>query len=281
MRIANVNLKAYTDVMKKALVEEKSPLDACLESVLPGVHQWHHANNAAIASLRDDMKTMNVDIKDGLSQIVGELHQTRKRRSDQDIQLAGVLEIGRQVLLTGKPIAECNAGNLFTPQHNTTTNNNVQYTPSSPLPTPTDLTNQICGDDRAELEKHKTYMMKPKHNSLSELLSEWVGAGDFNDGYGGIEGRNNKFGASWRKHLTSYIYSRTERTVKGIRAFAEQRNISDFDACRELQEVYEQQRWSVSNMVNYFNSSGLLTKRKPRGKKVNGTSRNVSPSPAN
>jgi hypothetical protein len=81
---------------------------------------------------------------------------------------------------------------------------------SSPLPTPTmDLSNH--DRDQAELEKHKMFMLKPKHNALVDLMLEWVGVG-----YGGIEGRNNKFGARWRKQITCYIYSRTELTIKGI-----------------------------------------------------------------
>jgi hypothetical protein len=116
----NINvllLQEYTALMKRSLAEEKSPLDACLESVLPGVHQWHHANNAAISSLREDMKSMNSDMKDGLSKIVGELKETRKQRSEQDVQLVGLLlEVGCQVLLTGKPVSECNPTLFLTPQ---------------------------------------------------------------------------------------------------------------------------------------------------------------------
>jgi hypothetical protein len=263
--------------MKKALAEEKSPLDACLESVLPGVHQWHHANNAAIATLRNEMRIMTLDMKVGISQIVEELQQTRIHRSEQDVQLASLLEMGRQVLLTGKPLDEC--GLLSTPPR-TRTSANTSTTDAmlSPISTPNNddaTTNK--SNDANELEKHKSFMMRPKHKNLSDLLLEWIGVGDFNDGFGGIEGRNKKFGPSWRQHFSTYSYSRTERTVKGIRAFSKQKAISDFDACRELEPVFQEQRCSVTNMVNYFTSSGLLTKRKPRGK----INRTVSPSPPN
>lgn len=272
-------MQAFTEEMRKALAEEKSPLDACLESVLPGVHQWHHANNAAVSSLRDEMKTMNADIKDGIQQIVGELQEARQLRADQDIQIATLLDMGRQVLLTGKPIEEIatrnytnNSAPFFTPQRNSI---HLFQTPMATT-TPTNVNTQQSQDDTVEMEHHSTYVMKPQHKTLVGLLSEWVGVGDFHDEFGGIEGRNKKFGASWRKHFVAFTYSRTERTVKGIRAYAEQRTISDFDACRELQEVFEQRKFSVSNMVNYFKDQGLLTTRKPRGK-LNGP-RNVSPS---
>jgi hypothetical protein len=121
-------------------------------------------------------------------------------------------------------------------------------------------------DDDAELELHRTYTMRTKHKQLTELLSEWIGCGDFQDGFGGIEGRNKKFGAKWRKHLPKYLYSRSERTIKGIRAYAQQGQISDMDACRELQHVYEQQKHNVKNMVDYFTRTNLIHKRKARGK---------------
>lgn len=265
--------------MRKALAEEKSPLDACLESVLPGVHQWHQANNTAVVNLRDEMKTMNSDIKNGIQEIMSELQETRQHRMEQDMQLATLLDMGRQVLLTGKPIDTIQTNNNII-------NNNDFFTPQRQInfstfqmETPIDETQQF-EDNAMEIERHKTFVMKPKHKALVDLLSEWIGVGDFHDEFGGIEGRNNKFGASWRKHLVAFTYSRTERTVKGIRAYAEQRDINEFDACRELQEVYEQRKFSVSNMVNYFMEQGLLTKRKPRGK-LNRTPRNVSPSTPN
>jgi hypothetical protein len=95
------------------------------------------------------------------------------------------------------------------------------------------------------------------------LLSEWIGCGDFQDQFGGIEGRNKKFGAKWRKHLPKYIYSRTkERTIKGmIRAYAKQRKkVSDIDACREMQQVYEQKKRNVKKMVDYFTTTNLILK---------------------
>jgi hypothetical protein len=258
--------------MKKSLVEEKSPLDACLESVLPGVHQWHHANNAAVASLREDMRSMSCGLQDGFDRIVGVLTDERKHRLDQDAQLAKLLELGRNVLLTGNGSAEISNDNRFmSPERN-----RASGSPESSPMTMTPMTNQISpADNDAELERHKMYAMRPKHKLLVDLMSEWVGAGDFEDEFGGIEGRNNKFGASWRKHLVSYMYSRTERTIKGIRAYAQHNRITDFDACEELQAVYEKQKYSVANMVNYFTQVGMLTKRKPRGK-LNAQS--VSPS---
>jgi hypothetical protein len=115
---------------------------------------------------------------------------------------------------------------------------------------------------------HRSYRMKPKHKLLSQLYDEWIGEGDFHDGYGGIEGRNKEFGSRWRKHLTAYVYSRTERTIKGIRAYAQcHNNMDPHEACRQLQEIFEKERCCISNMVSYFTSNGYLKKKQPRGKR--------------
>ena len=41
--------------MKGALDSEEDPLDARLETVMPGVHQWHAANNSAVRQLTTEV----------------------------------------------------------------------------------------------------------------------------------------------------------------------------------------------------------------------------------
>jgi hypothetical protein len=43
--------------------------------------------------------------------------------------------------------------------------------------------------------------------------------------------------------------------------------LEQLDACRQLEDVYQQQqRCAVKNMVDYFTANGYLSKRKARGK---------------
>jgi hypothetical protein len=261
--------------MKQALSEEQSPLDACLESVLPGVHQWHHANQAAVALLGNDMRSMHNNMKVGFSHVIEELKETRRQRLIQEKSFVMLLDMGRRVLLTGESI-EVDAS-LLSPSRFLTQDtadrtafgtHHLRSVDESALQTSFAAlqTSDKQSDKQSAIEKLKTYTMKPKHGSFVDLLSEWIGIGDFQDDFGGIEGCNNLFGSSWRKHLSTYTYSRTERTIKCIRELATQNGIGEFDACRQLQDVYEQQRCSVKNMVDYFTTNGFLNKRKPRGK---------------
>jgi Transcriptional activator of glycolytic enzymes len=254
--------KVFKETMGKALAEEKSPLDACLETVLPGVHQWHLANNAAINRLGDRMENMAESVGNSIQCLINQVSRTEHLRNEQEQRLATLLELGASVLKNGRTAIPITG-------MKTTNNNNTQmeYSPEELSATVT------ASEDDDDLARHATYRMKPKHRSLTDLYAEWVGDGEFADGYGGISGRNKRFGARWRKHLVSYIYSRTERTVKGIMAFAEQEDITVYDACERLQESFVKCKYSVANFVVYLTSVGLLTKKKPRGKRNNSNGR--------
>jgi hypothetical protein len=162
--------------MKQALSEERSPLDACLESVLPGVHQWHHANQAAVALVSNDVKSMHNDMNMGFSHVFEELRETRRSRLAQEKSFATLLDMGRRVLLTGESI-EYNAS-LLSPSTDVT-----QETPdpTTIFGTPSDNPALQPCDKQPTIDEHKKYTMKPKHSSLVDLLSEWIGIGDFQD----------------------------------------------------------------------------------------------------
>lgn len=255
--------------MRKSLRDEKSPLDANLESVLPGVHQWHKANEQAISRLGDRVDTFAEAVAAGINTLITKVNMSEQQRADQEARLAALLEMGSNVLRGGQ--------SQLSPTRTTTTfefENGFPITPAG-APSPAGAPDTWCttttvaatvSQEETELDTHKTYRMRPKHQTLTDLYAEWMGTGDFMDEFGGIEGRNQKFGARWRKHLAPYIYSRTERTVKGIRAFAEEKRIDVYDACEQLQEQYKQCKCSCANMVSYFTTIGLLAKKKPRGK---------------
>jgi hypothetical protein len=55
--------------MEHALQHEDSPLDANLEKVLPGMHQWHQANESAMTQLKTGVDTLGNKLESGLSQL--------------------------------------------------------------------------------------------------------------------------------------------------------------------------------------------------------------------
>ena len=81
--------------------------------------------------------------------------------------------------------------------------------------------------------------MKPKHETLLDVVSEWYGLGEFQDQYGGIQDRINRYNSTskWRKKCAIHKmhFSRTQKTVKTIADFAEKEGTSVEEACMALQ----------------------------------------------
>jgi hypothetical protein len=55
-----------------------------------------------------------------------------------------------------------------------------------------------------QLAQAQVYNMRPKHENLQSLYNEWYGLGEFDDGRGGITGRDQLFGREWRLHKIHY-----------------------------------------------------------------------------
>jgi Transcriptional activator of glycolytic enzymes len=70
---------------------------------------------------------------------------------------------------------------------------------------------------------YPVYRMVKRHPSLVDMWDEWHGTGMFLDDLGGIEGRNKRFKAKWRKHFKgpqSQQYSQTKCIIESIRKYA-------------------------------------------------------------
>ncbi|MGL5915852.1 MAG: hypothetical protein ACRCZG_06290 [Culicoidibacterales bacterium] len=194
-------------------------------------------------------------VANGLAAVIKKIDSSEEQRSLQEERLATILEMGSNVLRHGRTPAQPTLTQSPTVISPTDNNNNK------------DNAHQPHQEPESVLEKQKAYRMTPKHFRLTEMYAEWVGEGDFHDEFGGIEGRNKKFGSQWRKHFPAHTYSRTERTIKGIRAYANENNMSAYDACECLQHQYEHKcKMSIAKLVDYFISMSWLKKQKPRGK---------------
>lgn len=248
--------------MRKALQEEKCPLDACLESVLPGVHQWHQANNQAVVRLGDRLDVFGEAVAGGINTLIHKVDRLEQQRAQKDRRLANMLEMGAQAFRSDQE-EPSQRSTLFEFEHG-------QRDPADSSPTGSPMqqgsVSSVLSECENKLKLHASYRMRPKHRHLTSLYDEWMGIGEFLDEYGGIEGRNKTHGARWRKHITPHIYSRTARTVDGIRAFAEEQGMDIHDACATLQTHYEARKCSVANMVKYFMEINILDKKMRRGK---------------
>ena len=82
--------------MKTALENESNPLDADLEKVLPGIHQWHQANESKLWGVKSRLDEVIDTVKQGFDGMVDVASETR---AESDKCLAGVfLSIAAKLL---------------------------------------------------------------------------------------------------------------------------------------------------------------------------------------
>jgi hypothetical protein len=111
--------------------------------------------------------------------------------------------------------------------------------------------------------------MATKHRDLNSLYNEWFGLDEFDDGEGGVHGRNQKDGAKWRKHIHNTHYSRTKRIVQAIQKLAKDEGLTEQDAIRQLQPLFEESNTSLYTMAGNLVKLGYLKQGKPRKRKAN------------
>ena len=260
----------FKDTMKQALEKEECPLDANLEKVLPGVHQWHQVTNDSVNNLSRNVNDLKSELKGELENIYSTLLTVKE---DNKMDLARVhMGIAMQLMQGG--LGDVNTVSTETVQQMLLTM--PQPTMRSPETVTTTITanatenNMPETGDPADLDVNRLYRMKPKHTSLTGVMKEWFGLEEFADELGGIQGRINMYKSTtkWRKNCMIHPqhFSRTMRTIKAVEAYARQRGIDKMDAAALLEEDFTRCDKSVACFVTYAQGEGLLCKRASRGK---------------
>ena len=258
----------YLNEMRTALENEESPLDANLESVLPGVHQWHRANEAAVKSVhgRIDtlMETVKVGLKDGFDRISS---TTALNQQLQDKRLATVFAEIAKGLLQGTVTQPT----MSPDSRSADEQGDIAMTPAMRQSGSTTTINMAdsmdCdGDESPSSFENRSYWLPSKPLSLEEIWDSWHGA---SDQHGGIVGRNKKFGAKWRKHIPPAHYSRCCRTIKAIESYAKHNKIKVEESLAQLDPIFKEECGkSVYNFVEKMQEKGFLKKAAKRGKQA-------------
>jgi Transcriptional activator of glycolytic enzymes len=100
------------------------------------------------------------------------------------------------------------------------------------------------------------------------VWNQWYSIDQHGDVYGGISGRNDPFGAKWRKRLDKQHYSRINRIVKAVSGYAAEKVIAFDEALNELEETYSTCNKNLQKFVDLMQSNGYLAKGACRGRKV-------------
>lgn len=273
--------------MSTALETEKSPLDANMETVLPGVYQWHQDNQTQLRTLTQTVEGLQELMQEGIGEVLRE-QTNRTQESDKRLaivfaniaaQLLGRGDVNGEEALAMLGLSVRDTGeaaslqDLTTPEDGMLTGTfdvttDMQVDASPPVAT----TPAPIEDD---YKSHSGFSMIHKHHSLSDLADEWFGTGKFEDAYGGIQGRNKLYGKKWRRHFKDkQLYSRTSRVIQAIETLAAREGLPIPGAVAQLENVFSKCNRSVANMVKWLQNNGLLATGKSRGthKKKSGIS---------
>jgi Transcriptional activator of glycolytic enzymes len=239
----------FKDRMEVALRNEDCPLDAKLESVLPGVHAWHKDNQTElkdvgrkINAIDEKLEMINENLARGLD-CIDEHAQQRQVQSNRRIA-ASFLDIA-QHFLSGNDGSARTVNDLM-PQLGESNGDadydddpmHVSLTEDDAL----DLTNEDRATQQSSSALDKVYQFAPKIHTLSDLYDEWNGTGNWQgDPHGGIIGRNREHKSKWRKNLPSRAkqhYSRMARSIAAVQFFAKQNRCSEKEAVAILEDMY-------------------------------------------
>jgi len=224
--------------MREVLETAGDPLDASLEKVLPGVQQWHATHHQCLTRMTTDYQEFKQSTAAQLHSQGQVMNQIANRQQQQMEQFRAAFE---------------NAALAFSPSRDSV-GGGVSNFANDPIPPfnleemeePQDAmlgTFRLDNNGAPVLESDQTaegqrgYEMHPR-KSLHEVYEEWHGLGDFDDGMGGVAGRDKKFGTKWRKHVESNHYSRSKGVVAAIEEYSKQKRILPAGACSELQMSY-------------------------------------------
>jgi hypothetical protein len=118
--------------------------------------------------------------------------------------------------------------------------------------------------------------MKPKHSSLTSLCKEWYGHDEFDDDFGGVDGRSKMNGCKWRTHIDRQHYSRAIRIVQAINVAAQENGASWQEDVAELEPIFQEANRSLANMVKKLQEKGIIGKGKTRGLKRKATTQSTN-----
>ena len=227
----------YCETMKMKLQSEDSPLDARLESVLPGVYQWHQSTVSTLKSMGETINARLDDLSKQQKELAEQQNDFAERFSNKLIGLG--LEIRGRTGATVPPLDEL-ALLMGACQ---------QSEKGRPAASP--------------IEERK--LLEIRHETLETMYNEWYGLGSFTDDEGGIAGRNQKYGSAWRKHFPRQDYSRLSRIINAIDSLKTKDNLRTEDAIQCLEPLYQKCGKSLRKMVDTLQQQGYLTRGKPRG----------------
>lgn len=232
--------------MRKQLEGVASPLDANLESILPGVHDRLDAH----------MKVTE-DVHGIVSRVESKMNDSMERNT-QDVTIHRLeSEINSMFRrMRGEMLGDSGESFQKQPQESTTTNRRIDH--GNTLPNSGNTRNQVP-------------TMPITYSSIRQLYDHWNGEGDFENVIpGGIAKLEFEQGCSWRKTWDNSANKRLSK-VKGIilaiQNESTENSMSIADVITAWEEIYVGEcNGKISNFHAWTVRNGKIAAKKARGK---------------
>jgi hypothetical protein len=237
--VAAESSQTYVEAMRGQLHGATSPLDATLETVLPGVHERLDANRKTTEDLVGKVTELT-------STVMASIENSR------DFSMERLeSEINLMLRRIREPLTEDEETNVDStavnpPIQEQVTNNNLSN--CNTLPT-----------------------IPTTYNSLHQLHNHWNGDGEYENMYpGGIARLEESKGSSWRKNWDNSANKRLSKMkaiVTAIQREASENHITSTEVLEMWEEIYSIDcKGKLSNFHSWAVSNGKIVPKKARGR---------------
>ena len=259
----------FLDKMKLALDSAQDPVDSRIDAVVPGLMKWHKNHQENFTKVLVELDSFKTQVNSKMDSIS---YDAKLDRLKQAHRISQTLE------RLSSSFTDSFESELREFEASATSKRSATSTST------TDETPAVQAGDGDTLEYHQQFKkrnvsgekellfaaemsMVTKHATLKDLWDEWFGLDAYHDGFGGVIGRENRFGSEWRKKMVhSQHFSRTKRVISGIQSYAIQYGISDEAAIERLESTYEEFKCSLYNFFIFMQDNGHISKKARRGK---------------
>ncbi|KAG7347926.1 centromere DNA-binding like protein [Nitzschia inconspicua] len=284
--------------MASAIRHEVSPLDATIESVLPGVLEIQRTTHSMVEQLGGKVDRFHEAVhgavheatqsisEDVTRQLQGLCNHLKRCLDDKQMEGNRRRKLARCFRSIGEllDMAEFDGtesdGDTRHLQERTVAANDLFESEEKSLsaepferedqglytePNATSDTTVAISRTRASGSSTATSPNKrlaPKYHSLKEILDDWQ---DPNNGFLVLD---KKYGRNWRKDWSDSqktLFSRLSRIYSAVVKYIES-NPDHNEALAELEEVFKKKRLSIRGMVRYFQAEGYIHVQKSRGR---------------
>ena len=231
----------FCERMKQELSNQSSPLDASLESILPGVHDRLDAQRKATIDLEHRLTEMGHRVKDS---IIENSKQNFHHIASIFSEINSIIQTRQGQLASASTHGEPDA------ESTEAVNDDVEPTIQ---------------------EASQDFLIQQRYESLMHLHNHWFGLAEFNCSHGiSIDELERRHRNKWRKKLYTSAhetqFSRAKRIMTAMKAEAEKQKIPVHEIASMWSENFESDgRLKLPNVIKWLVENGHIAKKKQRG----------------